>query len=242
MNSAIQTVLEFLKLFVLLHLHFLILAGGSVLANKKLSLSDEMFRKMLHITAVFAIIPIVLPSAAWGYSAAVCAAFTVEAFIGMKYSGIKQKVGMKERAMGEQQRSMFLLFAVYIFVIAVGWGLFKQKWMPVLSVVAWGVGDCFAALVGKRFGRHKLRGKHIEGTKSVEGTVAMFITSFIATYAIYQGHTQMSRPWIPLLVSTWIAFFSCMTELFSKHGLDTVFCPLASLGGLVVLTMAAGGI
>lgn len=242
MNAIVKAILEFLKLFGLLHLHWAVLAGAAVLANRKLHLNDELFRKLLHLTAVFAIIPIVLPSAGWLYSASVCAAFALEAYLGVKFSGLKQGLGMKERGAGEQQRSMLLLFGVFIFLIAIGWGVFGQRWMPVLSVVAWGVGDAFAALIGKPFGKHKIRGKHIQGTKSVEGSVAMFVTSFLATYLIYRHHTAMLSPWVAILVSFWVALFACLSELFSKNGMDTVFCPVSALIGFVIMTLAAGGI
>ncbi|MBQ8306408.1 MAG: hypothetical protein IJX90_09365 [Blautia sp.] len=72
MNAIVKAILEFLKLFGLLHLHWAVLAGAAVLANRKLHLNDEMFRKLLHLTAVFAIIPIVLPSAGSAIPSAPC--------------------------------------------------------------------------------------------------------------------------------------------------------------------------
>ena len=41
-----------------------------------------------------------------------------------------------------------------------------------------GLGLALAALIGKKFGRHKVSGKFVEETKSIEGSVAMFLTSF----------------------------------------------------------------
>lgn len=242
MATLLPFLREFFILFVFLHLHWAVLAGGAVALNKICRLPSELFRKLLHIAAVFAIIPIVLPSHSWILSAAVCAAFMLEALLGMKFSRLKENVGMQERSAGEQQRSMFLLFGTYICLIVVGWGIFGQQWMPVLSVVAWGVGDAFAALIGKKFGRHKIRGRFVEGTKSAEGSIAMFVTSFLSTYLLYRHHTAMENPLLALLVVFWIALFSCLTELFSRKGMDTVFCPLSAMAGFVILTLASGGI
>ena len=64
--------LDFLKCFILLSVHFLVLAGGAILINRKLKLPSEIFRKLLHVAAVFSIIPIVLPSSSWIASVMVC--------------------------------------------------------------------------------------------------------------------------------------------------------------------------
>lgn len=240
MSIVLPFLLEFLEGFILLHLHWGVLAGLSVLAHRKLKLPDELFRKMLHLAAVFAIMPIVLPISSWIVSVALCLAFAAEAYLGVKFSGLKQDLDMRERSDGEQQRSMLLLFATYAIIIALGWGFFGQKWIVVLSVIAWGVGDAFAALIGKRFGRHKIQGRHVEGKKSVEGSLAMFATSFLATFALYQGHTALSSLWIVALVSFWVALFACVAELFSRDGYDTVICPLSAMMVLVVLVSFVG--
>jgi len=56
------------------------------------------------------------------------------------------------------------------------------------SVLAWGLGDAAAALVGKRFGRHFVRGRLVEGCKSLEGTFAMFVVSFISVMIVLIAH------------------------------------------------------
>ena len=162
--------------------------------------------------------------------------------MGTKRTNLEKDISMKERKTGEQQNSMLLLFATYAMLICTAWGALGQKWMVVLSVVAWGVGDAFAALIGKPFGKHKIWIKGIDGKKSVEGTLAMFITSFIATFLMYLHHSILSNNWLVALVSFWVALFACIAELFSKNGWDTFFCPTMAMMALMILTFAAGGI
>lgn len=233
---------EILWCFLFLHLHWVVFAGAAVLANKVFHLKDELFRKLLHLTSVFAIIPITLPATTPMASTAVCLIFMAEAWFGARASGLEKGLGMKQRRAGEQQQSMLLLFGTYALLNMVAWGGFHQKWMVILSVVSWGVGDCFAALIGKKFGKHKLRGKWIEGTKSIEGSVAMFLTSFLATFLMYRHHTMLVHVGFVVLVSFWVALIAALTELFSKNGADTFFCPMLSMCALIVLTLAAGGI
>ena len=234
-------ILEFLKVFLCLHLHFLFFAAITVLANKKFKLPAEIFRKSLHMIAVFSILPIVLASGSWVISALVAALFAAEAYIGTKFGNIEKNVAMKERYAGEQQKSMLLLFATYIIIIGVCWGLLGHQWAAVASVLAWGVGDALAAIIGKRFGKHKIQGKFIEGQKSMEGTLAMFVSAFITVLLVLFALTAFPY-WVCILVTFWIALFATLAELFSKNGRDTFFCPTSSMLGFVILIMVIGGI
>lgn len=48
------------------------------------------------------------------------------------------------------------------------------------GVYSWGVGDAFAALIGKKYGKHKIIWKLADNKKSVEGSVAMLVTSAVS--------------------------------------------------------------
>jgi len=235
-------IIEFLFGFLFLHLHWGVLAGGTFLANRRFHLSSELYRKLLHFSAVFSIIPIVLPMTSWIPAVMVCMVFMAEAYFGSRKTNLEKNLGMKQRKAGEQQQSMLLLYMTYIILIVASWAVFGQKWAVILAVVAWGVGDAFAALIGKPFGRHKLQGKYIEGTKSVEGTVAMFASSFAATFFMYRHHTTLSNIWLVVLVTFWVALFACLAELFSKKGRDTFFCPVSAMAALIILTLVVGGV
>ncbi len=235
-------IFDVIKGFAFLQLHFLVLAGLTILLEKNVGLPGELYRKLLHIVSVFSIMPIVLPSSHWIASVLVCVLFMTEAYLGTKFSNLEKNVNMKQRKSGEQQKSMLLLYATYSIVILIGWGVFGQKWMVILSVIAWGIGDAVAALVGKKFGKHKVSGSLIEGTKSIEGSVGMFIASFVSVFILYSRHTALSNMGFVVLVCFWIAVFSSLTELFSKNGMDTVACPMIAMTGFSILTLVVGAI
>ena len=50
---------ETVKCFILLALHFGVLAVSVILINKKVGLPSELYRKLLHIVSVFSIFPII---------------------------------------------------------------------------------------------------------------------------------------------------------------------------------------
>ena len=143
---------ETVKCFILLALHFGVLAVSVILINKKVGLPGELYRKLLHLVSVFSIMPIVIPSSSWVASVLVCLLFMGLAYLGTKKTNLESAVDMKQRSAGEQTRSMLLLYGTYAVVIFFAWGLFSQRWAAVLSIIAWGIGDCVAALVGKSQG------------------------------------------------------------------------------------------
>ena len=101
-------------------------------------------------------------------------------------------------------------------------------------VYAWGVGDAFAALVGKRFGRHKIKLPFADPHKSVEGSAAMFVTSAVAVTAVLllRGGLGVGAC---ILAAVAAAAVSTVAELCSKDGHDTFICPGAAMAVLLPL-------
>ena len=128
---------------------------------------------------------------------------------------------------------MQLSIASLIFIF---WGLLGEDWQYIaaVAVMAWGFGDAAAALVGKAFGRHRIRHEQIDGPKTVEGSHAMLIVSGLAaflTLQLYAGH-----PWhISLPVAFIAAIVSSAVELFSRRGMDTLTVPISA--GFTALTL-----
>ena len=115
---------ETVKCFILLALHFGVLAVSVILINKKVGLPSELYRKLLHIVSVLSIMPIVIPSSSWAASMLVCFIFMGLAYFGAKKTNLEGTVDMSQRKSGEQQRSMLLLYGTYAVVIFFAWGVF----------------------------------------------------------------------------------------------------------------------
>ena len=95
-------------------------------------------------------------------------------------------------------------------------------------------GDALAALVGKRFGKHKIKWKLADGKKSVEGSLAMFLCSFISVFIVllFRGGLGMSMCFSIALLA---AVVCTIAELCAKDGLDTVICPISAM--IVIIPM-----
>ena len=151
-----------------------------------------------------------------------------------KYYGIENLEEAKKKLFVEKGNhevifSFVALFGLMTVLIAIFWGCFgaKHLYIAVGAIMAWGPGDAVAAIVGKKMGRHKLRGKYIEGTKSIEGSVGMAITAFVCLLPVLL--LMSSLPWyVSVILSLAAAPVASLTELFTKGGWDTVTVPLAA--------------
>ena len=79
---------------------------------------------------------------------------------------------------------MVLAVGMMAFRVTVCWGLFGDKYLVLASIYAWGIGDGLAALVGKRFGKHKIKWRMADGKKSVEGSATMFLCALVSVFAV----------------------------------------------------------
>ena len=134
-----------------------------------------------------------------------------------------------EKGKHEVITSFILLFGMITALLAVFWGGFGDRcsYITVAALMAWGPGDAAAAIVGHKYGKHHLSGKWIEGVKSVEGTIAMGIASFLCTFASLYFLSGFSLIQI-LDLCLIIAPVSAFVELYTKHGLDTITVPIAA--------------
>ena len=147
---------------------------------------------------------------------------------------------VNERKKGEFKSSMVLAVGMMAFSTTVCWGLFGDKYLVLASIYAWGVGDALAALVGKRFGKHKIKWKIADGKKSVEGSVAMFVCALVSVLTVL-----LVRSGITSLLCLCIAIIAALVctfcKLCAKNGLDTVICPTAAMVVIIPMVMLLGG-
>ena len=135
---------------------------------------------------------------------------------------------------------MVLALGVMVGSVSVCWGWLGDKYLVLASVYAWGVGDAFAALVGKRFGKHKIRWKYADGHKSVEGSLAMFFCSVVSVFVVLLIRGGLSGP-LCFGIAVAAAVVCTAAEMCAKNGLDTVICPICAMAVIVPLATLSGG-
>ena len=125
---------------------------------------------------------------------------------------------------------------MFAIVISVCWGWVGNKYLTMAVLYAWGYGDAFAALVGTKFGKHKIYGK-----KSWEGTVAMCVIALISVLTVLLI-INIVEWYFVFVVGVVVSVAVSATELFMPNGLDTITCPLVSLTVMLPLLLLFGGI
>lgn len=213
-----------------------------LLIRKFTKIPDELFRKILHFVLLGAYIPLLFGFAKWWHCFIFVACFGVLLFPTLKLVGKIPGFSsfVNERKKGEFTSSMILAVGVMAFSILIGWGLAGDKYLVLASIYAWGIGDGLAALVGKRFGKHKITWKYADGKKSIEGSLAMLIASAVSVLIVLLLRGGINPLWA-IAISIIAAAASTLVELCSKNGLDTIFCPAVSMAIILPLVSTLGG-
>lgn len=233
---------EFLTGFALVLVYFVLCASGALLLRRLARPPRELFRKMLHLIALFSVLIWVYAFHTWWIAALASLLFAALIYpvlaLAERIKGYSKL--LTERSKGEIKNSLILVFGMFAVVIAVCWGWRGDKHLVLACVFAWGLGDAAAALAGKRFGRIFLEGRLIEGRKSLEGTLAMFAVSFVSVLVVLLFRGGM--PGYGYIATAVFTAAACaLVELYTLNGYDTVSCPFAAAAVLVPLVGLWGG-
>lgn len=247
-------------------IYFLICASAALTARLLLTINDELFRKILHMILLGSLFVWTVTFPNWWSAALSAVIFAILVYpilwFAEGFQGYSKLV--TERKSGELKSSLIMVFFMFAAVLSVCWGYLGDKMLALASIYAWGFGDAAAALVGKRFGKHKFGGKQFVKTtaeanpkdeqtsakekwlqavkkKSVEGTAAMFVVSFASVLFILSLRGGLSEMAL-VLISAVVASFSAIVELFTPNGLDTITCPFTAMAVLLPLVHLFGGV
>ena len=217
-------------------LYIAIAVGIMFLARKLINIPDELFRKILHFILLGAYIPLCFAFEAWWMATVYALSLIIILFPSLF---LAQRIPMfsafvNERKKGEFISSMVYAVGMMAFSIAVCWGLVGDKYLVLASIYAWGIGDALAALIGKRFGKQKIKWKIADNKQSVEGSLVMFVCALVSVFSVLLIKGGIAIP-MCLLIAVLSALICTLTELCAKNGLDTVICPVSAM--VVIITM-----
>ncbi|MBR5596783.1 MAG: phosphatidate cytidylyltransferase [Lachnospiraceae bacterium] len=217
-------------------LYIIVAVGIMLLARKYLTIPDELFRKILHFILLGAYIPLVFAFETWWMSAIFAISLIIILFPALSVAGKIPMFSafMNERKKGEFKSSMVLAVGMMAFSVSICWGVFEEKYLVLASIYAWGIGDGLAALIGKRFGKHKIKWKLADGKKSIEGSLTMFLCSLAAVFTVLLMRGGISST-MCFVIAFLTAVVCTVAELCAKNGMDTVICPISAM--IVIIPM-----
>ena len=204
--------------------------------------SGELSRKLLHFSVIAVLTALLYTFDRWIPGVLTMAVFVLLVYPILWVLEKHQALGFlsrvaSEREGGELRKSLCAAGLMYILVVAIAWGALGSRPIALASIYAWGPGDAAAALIGKRYGHHRLGRAR---KKSLEGSLAMFALSFLSVLAILLISGSFSV-WTAVAAALLTASVTTAVEFFELHGLDTLFCPLAALAILSVFQLLFGG-
>ena len=218
------------------------LAAIIMVARHFFRIPDELFRKILHCILLIGYFPFLFAFETWWISAGFALLLMLVAYPVLALCGRLPAFSsfVNERKQGEFKSSLVLAMVTVAMSISICWGIFGDRLLVLACVYAWGVGDACAALIGKRFGRHKVHLPFADPRKSWEGSGAMFLASVISvlTVLLIRGGLGIGSC---LVISLLAATATAFAELCSKGGLDTIICPAVAMAVILPLIKLLGG-
>ena len=222
---------------------YYVVAASSIFAVRWLTkIPNELFRKILHFILLLSYIPFAFAFDTWWKSVllTVSMELLIYPILALAEHLPRFSSFVNERKGGEFKHSLLLAFTMLAVCNTICWGLLGDKYLGIACMYAWGVGDAFAALVGKRFGKHKIQWKWADHHKSIEGSLAMFVTSAIAVACVLLTHNHLTLPAYIVIPITG-AGAATIVEMVSREGYDTVLCPAAAMAVMIPLMALFGG-
>jgi phytol kinase len=153
----------------------------------------------------------------------------------------KLKDSFLGKTAGESHDLGLVYYAISWTILA--FFLFDYRLIASIAIVAMAYGDGLGGVIGKRYGKHK-----ILGAKTLEGTLAVFAGTVIATFVVIQFYQwlnyqdllavpQVSLP-TSIAVALLVGAFVAVVELLTPGQYDNLVIPLGTAGLLLLLAFA----
>ncbi len=225
---------EFLHTLIVLLVFAVLAVGIALLLFYVFGVEGEFRRKILHVIA-FLIVPIMAWSADHLYTVVLlCLIIAAVIYPVLTYLEKKSFYNslFQQRQKGETKKSLLLLFSMGVLVTTVFWGIFGSKITVIAAILVWGIGDAVAALIGTKYGRHRILWRIADSKKTYEGSGAMLCTDFLflMIFLLVNGYSFLFC--LPASFVTSLA--ATIAELSTRKGYDTVTTPLAAAAGMQI--------
>lgn len=212
---------------IILVSYFSIAGILGILLSKTLKIDNEIKRKILHSFG-FLSFPIFLYAFDTWYISCISSivlgvgSYILISIIEKRNTNFIQNM-FSERHPKEIKMTILLIFLVFSLAIIASWGCLYTTTLALLAIFGWGFGDMSAALIGKRLGKHHYK-LSIINKKTIEGTIACFISIFITSMIILFCYNY--SPFVSIVIPLLLGLSGSIIELLSFDGLDTLFMPI----------------
>ncbi len=224
MSNLLAVAISFVYVFAIL--------GVAEALRKIFKLPVEFTRKVVHIgVGMWSFGTAALFTNKW--YAILCPA----AFIGLNTISYKRGLFLAMESNDKSNLGTVYFPIAFVLIILLAFDVNKPMMVAALMPMTWG--DSFAAIIGKRFGKHHYT---IGGTtRSIEGSATMFIMSLVSVlivFVVLEGLRAPGDVLAAVAFATVTAITATCAEAISPKGLDNLFVPAISLATLALLGLA----
>lgn len=209
---------------------FITISVSAILSKIKL-LSNEGSRKFIHIVLsnwwIVAMKYFDNPL----YAAVVPALFVIINYISYK----KQILKVMEREDKSVNDLGTVYYAISLLILSlITFGYKDYEYIGALGILVMGYGDGLSAVIGTTFGKRKFKVANV--SKSVEGTITMFITTFVVVITILNIYLPVAFIQ-KFLITSIVSIVATIVEAYTPYGLDNLTVPLGtSLLSFILIT------
>lgn len=209
MNNVIGLLVSFAYIFVVI--------GISTVLSAKKVFDGESSRKFIHImVSNWWFIAMFYFDNVW------MAAITPAAFVAINYYSYKNQTFKAMERDGSKKDLGTVYYVVSLLILTLVTFTRGLEAIGAIGILTMGYGDGFAAVVGEKFGKTKIKIGSV--TKSVEGSLMVFFFGFAISGFVF---ASMGDAWwgVKALI---VGLASSALELYTKDGFDNITLPLGA--------------
>ncbi|MBY9019680.1 MAG: hypothetical protein KGD67_01385 [Candidatus Lokiarchaeota archaeon] len=218
--------------------------------KKRDKITKFQARKAVHLFAGLAVLT--TPYYSWPWWAVILAAsITILTLLSSKKSNVKQLKELYDSIGEEAEEKVGYLqgpfhYALSITLLVTIFVIFApdQMYFPISGILLMIISDTLASIIGKNYGKRKINLSWVNTTRSLEGSIAFFISGFVLCFfaftflgvsnPITQVHLSLE---VALLYSLITSALATIIELVSPSTWDDLTIPIATVLCVFLLTL-----
>ncbi len=214
--------------------------------KKRDKITKFQARKTVHLLAGLAVLS--APYYSWPWWAVILAgSMTLLTLLSSKKSSVKQLKDLYDSIGEEAEEKVGYLqgpfhYCLSITILITIFVIFApdQMYFPIAGILLMIISDTLASIIGKKYGKRKIKLPWIKTTRTLEGSLAFFISGFIVCFFAFTflGVTNPITSFeIALIYSLITSALAAIIELISPSTWDDLTIPIGTVVCVFLLTL-----
>ena len=218
--------------------------------KKRDKITKFQARKTVHLLAGLAVLS--APYYSWPWWAVILAgSMTFLTFLSKKKSSVKQLKDLYDSIGEEAEEKVGYLqgpfhYCLSITILITIFVIFApdQMYFPIAGILLMIISDTLASIIGKKYGKRKIKLPWVKTTRTLEGSLAFFLSGFLLCFfsfmflGVANPLTQVHLSFeVALIYSLITSALATIIELISPSTWDDLTIPIATVVCVFLLTL-----